>query len=349
VQNWNLGFQYQLPASTVLEINYVGNKGTNLLARGFDNFNQVPFSVVQQYGDLLPRPWNASSPIPAPFPGFAGTNLQALRPYPQYTSINQPFPNLGTSLYNALQVQVTRHFKSGFSVLGSYTFSKAIGLVDNVIDSEFIADYFNRALERGITNYHYPHFAKLTWIYEVPIGPGKALNLGGVGNAIIGGWQISGIHQFRSGNQISIGTGGINNPLGAARPDYVAGQQIIANSGAQINFRGRTGGETYLNRDAFANPPVFPGGQNVVQRLGTVAPLLPNIRDRHLVTEDLSISKSFRIKETTAFEIRGTFLNPFNRHGIGGLVTAINNPFFGQFTGQQMGGRNVELAARFTF
>ncbi len=62
-----------------------------------------------------------------------------------------------------------------------------------------------------------------------------------------------------------------------------------------------------------------------------------------------SIFKNFKIKEQAGVELRGTFLNPFNRHGIGGLVTAINNPFFGQFTGQQRGPRNIELALRVTF
>ena len=66
VQNWNFGIQYQLPSNMVIEANYVGNKGTRLMARGFDQPNNVPFSAITQYGDLLPRPWNASSPIPAP-------------------------------------------------------------------------------------------------------------------------------------------------------------------------------------------------------------------------------------------------------------------------------------------
>ena len=84
----------------------------------------------------------------------------------------------------------------------------------------------------------------------------------------------------------------------------------------------------------FANPPVFAGGQNVVQRLGNVAPYLPNIRDRHLIMEDMSIQKMFKMTESANFELRGTFLNPFNRHGIGGLVTNITDPNFGQYTGQ---------------
>jgi hypothetical protein len=328
----------------------VGNKGTRLIAKGFSQPNNLPFSVTQQYGDILPRPWNASSPIPAPYAGFSGTNLQALRPYPQFTGINDIFPNIGSSSYNAAQVQVTRHFKSGLAILGAYTWSKSIGLTDNAIDSEGVADVFNRNLERSITNYHLPHVAKLSWIYELPIGPNKAINVQGLAGKVIGGWQVTAIHNWRSGNPVAISTGGLNLPTGnAARADYVAGQNIVASSDAGINFRGFAGGATYLNRAAFANPPVNPGGQNVVQRLGTLGPYLPNIRDRHLTSEDISIQKLFKFDEIRSIELRGTFLNPFNRHGIGGLITNITDPNFGQFTGQQVGPRNIELALRLTF
>jgi hypothetical protein len=350
VQNWNFGLQYQLPANTVLEVNYVANKGTRLIAKGFSQPNNLPFSVTQQYGDLLPRPWNASSPIPAPYPGFVGTNLQALRPYAQFTGINDIFPNIGSSSYQSMQLQVTRHFKNGLAILGAYTWSKAIGMTDNAIDAEGVADVFNRRLERSVTNYHLPHVAKLSWIYELPIGANRLVRLNGIADKIIGGWQLSGIHNWRSGNPVSIGTGGINLPTGnSARPDLVAGVPIVLNADAPINFRGVTGGTAYLNRAAFTNPPVFAGGQNVVQRLGTLGPYLPNIRGRRVTTFDANISKTFKFDEQRNFELRGTFLNAFNWAGIGGLNTNLTSPFFGQFTGQQLGPRNIELAARFTF
>jgi len=172
----------------------------------------------------------------------------------------------------------------------------------------------------------------------------------GLVGAFIGGWQLSGIHTFRAGNAVSISTGGITNPTGSvARPDLVLGQDIILNSDAGINFRGTPGGTAYLNRAAFANPTVYAGVQNIVQHLGTVGPYLPNIRDRHFISEDISIQKFFNIDEYRNFQLRGTFLNPFNRHGIGGLVTNITDPNFGQFTGQQQGPRNIEIALRFTF
>jgi hypothetical protein len=332
-----------------LELNYIGNKGTRLEADGLANLNALPISFLGR-GQSLTDPWNAASGVAQPYPGFAGQVLQALRPYPQYTGISEQFSNLGTSLYNALQVQVTRHFRGGLAILGAYTWSKTIGYGYAALDSGIgAADVFNRSLERSIPYYHYPHFFKMTWIYELPIGPDKLLNVPGIAGKIIGGWHLTGNHQFRSGGPVSVGGGGISNPLGAARLDLVPGQSIIANSGAPINFRGVSGGTPYLNKAAFTTPPVFPGGRNVITRLGTLGPRLPNIRERHFTYEDLAIEKTWKFTESSSFEIRGTFLNPFNRHGLGGLDTNISSPFFGQFTGQQMGGRNIEMSARITF
>ncbi|HXG46165.1 MAG TPA: carboxypeptidase regulatory-like domain-containing protein, partial [Methylomirabilota bacterium] len=338
-QNWNFGFQYQLPAFTVLEVNYIGNKGTRLEANGMGNLNALPATMLNM-GNILGEQWSPATGIPQPFPGFRGSVVQALRAYPQFTSIGQLFENFGTSFYNSLQIQVTRHFRDGLSILGAYTFSKALALTDSSIDGITPADTFNRGLERAITTFHFPQVAKLTWIYELPIGPNKLLNVPGLAGKILGGWQVTGNHQFRSGAPISIATGGINNPVGAARADLVPGQPIIINSDAPINFRGFTGGTAYLNRNAFDNPPVHPGGRNVMTRLGTLGPRLPNVRNAHFVGEDLGIMKAFKFDEVRQIEIRGTFLNPFNRVGRGGLITNITDPNFGQFTGQQMGGRN---------
>ncbi len=348
VQNWNLGFQYELPQSFVLETNYVGNKGTRLEAGGLDDLNALPVNVLS-LGQILTDPWTPASGVPPPFPGFTGTVLQALRPYPQFTGIGQQFANFGTSFYNSLQVQLTRHFNRGLSVLGAYTWSKAIGIDASAIDNISPADTFHRGLERSILRYHIPHFFKLTWIYELPIGPNKLINVPGIAGKILGGWQITGIHQIRSGDALSIGGGAITSPIGAARLDLVPGQPIIINSDAPINFRGVRGGTAYLNAAAFTLPPVHPGGRNVIQRLGTLGPMLPNIRGPYSIGEDLGIWKLFHVDERRTFEIRGVFQNPFNRVGRGNPVTDFSSPFFGQITGPQRGGRNIELSARVTF
>ena len=276
---------------------------------------------------------------------------QALKPFPQFTGVSQAFPNLGTSSYNALQIQATRHLTKGLAILAAYTWSKTIGYSDSALDTEpGIQDVYNRKLERTIASFNYPQNVKLTWIYELPVGPDKALKVSGIWGKIFGGWSLTGNHNVRSGNPLAITSGSISNPLGtAARPDLVLGQPIVTNSEAPIQFRGVAGGETYLNPAAFSNPPVQPGGRNYITRLGTLGYYLPNIRGPMRHSHDVGIQKQYRFRERVSWEPRGTFTNIINRHGRGDPVTDLSNPFFGQITGQQTGGRNLELSTRITF
>ncbi|HTM49008.1 MAG TPA: carboxypeptidase regulatory-like domain-containing protein [Bryobacteraceae bacterium] len=348
VQNWTFGFQYQLPARTVVEVNYIGNKGTRLEAYGFDSMNQVPLTELSR-GNSLQDPWTPASGVPQPFPGFTGTVLQALRPYPQFTGISQTFPTLGTSLYNALQIQATRHLHKGLSILVAYAFSKAINMAgDNALDSESIADVYNRRIDRVISSFNYPQYLKVTWIYELPFGPNKALRIGGIGGKIVGGWSLTGNHFARSGNPIGIGVNAATNPITVARPDQILGVPVILNSDAQVAFRGFVGGDVYLNRAAFTDPPVSPGGRNVVTRLGTVGPLLPNVRGPMRHGHDLAVVKTHNFREKVNWEIRGVFTNFINHPLRNDPVTSLSSPFFGQITGKG-GGRNVELSSRITF
>jgi hypothetical protein len=348
VQNWNFGFQYQLPANTVVEVNYVGNKGTRLLSYGYDAMNQVDLKELAR-GNQLGDQWSPATGIPQPFPGFSGTVVQALRPYPQYTGIGQAFPTLGLSWYNSLQVQATRHLKSGLAVMAAYTFSKAINQAgDNALDAEGIADVQNRPLEKAISSFNYPQYLKLSWIYELPFGPGKKLNIGGVGGKIVGGWSLTGIHFVRSGDPLSIGVNVAANPLTVARPDQILGVPIVTNPDAGVSFRGFAGGETYLNRAAFADPPVSPGGRNYITRLGTLGPILPDVRGPYRHGHDLAIVKAHKFADRVSWELRGVFTNFMNHPLRNNPTTSLSSPFFGQITGKG-GSRNVELSTRITF
>ena len=348
VQNWNFGFQYQLPAHTVLEINYIGNKGTRLMAYGLDNMNQVPISELAR-GQVLSDSWTPASGVPLPFPGFSGSVAQALRPYPQYTGISQAFPNLGTSFYSGLQIQATRHLTKGLAVLTAYTWSKAIQMAgDSAIDGHSTQDVRNLHLERTIAPLNYPQFFKATWIYDLPIGENRLINVKGIAGKIVGGWSLTGIHNVRSGNALGIGVASASNPISSIRPDLVLGQTIINNSSAPVQFRGIAGGPTYLNRAAFTDPPVWPGGRNVVMRVGTLGPVLPNVRGPMSHSHDMGISKSMRFKESIAWELRANLTNFMNMSLPGDPVTGLSSPFFGQITG--LGGRrNMELSTRITF
>jgi Carboxypeptidase regulatory-like domain len=348
-QNYNLGIQYQLPASFVIEVGYIGNKGTRLEANGLDDLNQLPVSALQ-YGDRLLQQLSANPGlVPVPYPGFNGTVAQALRPYPQYTGIGQIFANFGTSHYDSMQVQVTRHLTRGLAVLGSYTWSKAIFTgSDSQIDAAGSQNVYDRGIEKTITSFNIPHFVKLTWVWDLPFGKGRKWLTNGALGHVIGGWTVTGIHNYRSGDPLSISGAGPRTALfnGTVRPDWISGVPVVLNSNASVKTDGS--GERYLNPDAFKLVPVT--GNNVPLRLGTAPPRLPNVRGPAVYSENIGLKKSFAFTETKNLEIRADFLNTFNRAGRGNPNTDVSNlSQFGKITSSRFGPRNIQVEARFNF
>ncbi|HKQ76366.1 MAG TPA: carboxypeptidase-like regulatory domain-containing protein [Blastocatellia bacterium] len=348
-QNYSLGVQYELPASFVLEVGYIGNKGTRLEANGLDNLNQLPESALRFGDDLIQQLSDRPNlGIPLPYPGFNGTVAQALRPFPQFGNINQVFANFGTSHYDSLQAQITRHLTKGLSVLGAYTWSKALFTgSESAIDAAGSQDVYNRRLERTITSFHIPHFVKMTWIYDLPVGKGRKWLTGGVLSHVIGGWTLTGIHQYRSGDSLAITGSGPATSLfnGTIRPDWIQGVPVILNHNADVQTNGV--GALYLNPAAFALVPRT--GNSIPRRLGTAPPRLPNVRGPAVFSEDFGLQKKFAFSEDKSFELRADYFNAFNRSGRGNPVTEITDPLFGRIVGSRFGPRNIQVSARFTF
>ncbi|MBI3696697.1 MAG: TonB-dependent receptor [Acidobacteria bacterium] len=349
-QNFSFGLQYQLPRSTALEVSYIGNKGTRLLSPGLDDLNQVPVSALA-LGDKLLDPLSANpSAAPLPYAGFNGTLAQALRPFPQFQGVGQgQWANFGTSRYDSLQILASRHFTRGLALLAAYTWSKAIDLVDNpgVDGAQSSQDVYNRRLERSVTAFNIPQFLKVSWVYELPIGPGKTLNIGGVKGKLLGGWTLTGIHNYRSGNPIGISTSGLRGDTifsGTFRPDVIAGAPSVIYSGGPVAFNT---GTPYLNPAAFAQVPRT--ANNVPLRLGTAPRYLPNVRAFHSFGEDFGIMKRFAFTENKNVELRADLANAFNRAGRGDPNGDVTSPLFGKFTSSQRGPRSVQLEARFNF
>ncbi len=351
MQNYNLGIQYQLPQNFVLEVSYIGNKGTNLISGGLDALNQVPASFLS-LGDALIQPL-ASNPSLArlPYVGFTGTVGQALRRFPQYQGVNQFLSNFGYSNYNSLQITATRHFSKGLSILAAYTFSKAISDVVNQVDGGITAqDVYNRKLERSVTEFNFPQYFKLTWIYELPFGKGRRFSMGKVGNTVLGGWNLTGVHNYRSGSPLAITMGGFRTDgifQGTLRPDYLTGAAPVLGKSGTLDVVNTANSIQYLNPAAFRAVPLTPNG--LPTRLGTAPRFLPNVRGPHFLSEDFGIEKRFAFGEKRAVEFRSDFFNAFNRAGLGNPVTDVTNPLFGKITGPQQGPRNIQLSLRVNF
>ena len=116
--NYNVTLRRQLPANFSTTIAYIGAYGTRLTFMPLDldagnEINRMPFDAIARYGDLLFSNLSAQPGlgIPLPYPGFTGTVQQALRPYPQFTSITWQNSFRGKTRYDSLQTTLERHFQ----------------------------------------------------------------------------------------------------------------------------------------------------------------------------------------------------------------------------------------------
>lgn len=346
VQNWNFTIQYQLPKQFVAEAAYIGNKGTRLWNSYWDQLNVLPASMLSM-GDLL-REQVGNHPQYKPYATFPDEQsvAQALRPYPQYTSVEEAYPYYGTSTYNSLQLTLTKRFDGGFGVLGAYTWSKAIGYDDNAINYDWTRgtqDFFNRGLERSVASYSIPHVFRVTWLYELPVGRGRQWDAGTVANFVVGGWKLSAIHEYRSGYPVAVSQEGLNTPagFGEIRPDRTNDNQKLTGAPNQLDF---FNGTPYLNPNGWRETPRTENG--VPLRVGTAPRYEPNLRGPHSSSERFRMTKTFPIYERLEFEFGFAATNPFNRHGREFVTQNVSSPSFGQLRISGSGQRQLQLEGR---
>ncbi len=185
-QHWNFGVQRQLVKKLLLEVDYVGNKGTFL--SGTDAIN---------------------------FPLAGAGSIQNRRPYPRFGNMSYSSQDV-SSTYHSLQAKLERRLSAGAWFLASYTFSKSITSANTP------AVGGNYAWEKAISNFDVPHIFAGSFGYELPFGKGKRfLGRGGLSNWLFGGWQLQSIINFRSGLPYTptISRDVANTGIGGQRPN----------------------------------------------------------------------------------------------------------------------------------
>jgi len=369
VQNWNFGFQYMLPADILIEADYAATKGTRLMAPDiFRNGGNQPLTKylgLNEYGSYLYDDIDEDLADPAraavlaqfgitekPFPSFSGSVAQALRPFPQYSGIYNTFPNAGSSIYHSLQTTVRKRAGQGLNFIAAYTWSKNLSNSDSAVEwygGYYWQDFYNRQNERSITSFDYRHYLKLTWIYELPFGRGKKwLSSSGALDKLFGGWRITAIHAYRSGNPLQIGNSSIETGFGqwGVRADVIPGvPQTVAWTGPIDSENGTQ----YLNPAAFGSPPLDPEWEYLAQRWGTSSRFLPYTRGPGFQSEDFGILKDTRITERFILRFRADFFNFLNRTGRGDPDTYVDSDSFGKIFGVAQGPRNIMLSLRLDF
>ncbi|HEY3443927.1 MAG TPA: TonB-dependent receptor [Paludibaculum sp.] len=356
--NLNFSIQRQLSASMVLDFAYNGVIGSHLQA-GMLNINQVPFTALAKYGAQLlnsavDSPAAIAAGIQQPWPDFATffrskkitpTVAQALRPYPQYTTINTWDGNgdhSGHSSYHAAVIKLDKRFAQGFTFTTSYVFSKLLGDADSywITDNPRAADQYNRKLEKSIGSYDVTHNFKFAGVYNLPFGKGQKFMNSGPAAWILGDWRLAFIGTYSGGRPVGLSTS-VSTPLFAGRNvPWVPGYD---------GWRAPTKGDKFDPYvDSFFQPAAFFGAQPA-NTIGNQTRLNPKLREMPALSENLNISKEIRIRESMHFEIRGEAFNVFNRVRMAVGNTNVTGTTFGKVTGVYNTPRQIQLGAKFVF
>lgn len=276
---WSLGVQRQLPADLLVDVAYVASRGAHLVLTR--DINQPVASATVAAGAVSPN---------------------AVRPYPGFASITS-YETTGNSIYHSLQASVTRRFAQGFSLQGSYTWSKTI---DNAVTP--LNSYWNSRLDRGISSFDRTHVLVLSYVYELPFARAAQ----GWLKQAFQGWQISGISSVQSGN-----------PLTVTIPADRAG---IGGTGQRPNVVAPITSPETLSRwfspESFENP--------AIGTFGTAGRSL--FRGPGIHNHDVSVSKRFFFTERTNLQFRAEFFNILNHTQFAGVSTSLGAVTFGQVT-----------------
>jgi outer membrane receptor protein involved in Fe transport len=235
LQNWNFQLSHQFGSSNLLEVAYVGNKGTHL-DTSFKNFNQ-----------------------PDPGPG----DIQSRRPYPTLARIRMQHYGANLS-YNALQVRFERRLAKGVSVTAAYAYGHTIDDTGETTNGGgCLCQSPTRRAERANSLYDQRHNLVTSFVWEIPF----AQSLNGVSKTVLGGWAVEGIVTLASGNPFDVlqSFDGQNDDGLWERPNLVGGQRLsVAHQGPANWFNTNAfAGSIYQYGNSPRNPFVGPGTKNL--------------------------------------------------------------------------------------
>jgi hypothetical protein len=271
---WNVTVSREIMKNTVAEVSYVGNHGLHLWRLINGNYNQVlpQFrALVAAGGDVAAHPeWRRF--------GFANSVTRD--------------ESTGDSNYHALQVWIDRRFTDRLAFQTAYTWGHA---TSNVPTQSFISqttDVFNYNLDRGDSDLDRRHSLVFNAVYALP----DFKNLGSIGSALLGDWQLNTIASFYSGTPLNIFSGVDTAGLGGAssqRPDLVSGVSPYADGNDPLQI---------INPAAFKFPA--PGTFGNLKRGSIRGPGIKNI--------DFSVAKNWKMGERVGLQFRAEMFNVFN-------------------------------------
>ncbi len=343
-QDWDLNIQRSLGKDLLLEVGYVGTKGTKL-PRFIEGNPAIYIPGVDRSGNPISTTDNADRRRI-----HSGCTLADSPSTCQFSSTGL-ISGIANSSYNALETSLKKRFSHGLSFLASYTYSKAIddvssfnisgsGSIQVAGENDLAQNPFNLAAERGPSLFDARHRLVFSYQWSLPFWQHSQ----GWYRHAFGGWQLNGIATAMSGTPFTVfdsrdvsEQGGAPEITGfsANRPNLVAGQN--PNSGPR-----KVG--TWLNADAFAR--ITPDPTSPVQQFGTAGRNVA-LGPRY-ANWDFAACKNIRLAESKELQFRTELFNVLNHTNFHLPNSDISSPTFNQILAAEPP-RLVQFALKFLF
>ena len=356
VYQYSFSVQQELFYKMVFTAGYVGSQGRNLFLRSVTN----QIVSVRQNGTII-REFDIVNP-----------DGSILRPYAEIDFKTSG----GQDSYNALQMQLSRRFSTGLTLNSQYTFAKSTGTTSGSNDALTSGNLARRpgeapggnrtadfSYDKGYNNFDVRHSFNLSALYALPVGRGRALlgNLGGVGQALLGGWEVGTILNARSGLPVNVLITRpdvvfqcSNNTFVSSATACPAGTTMVTavintpGGGSSRNVRRPdliAGVNPFLGNDRrFLNPAAF-----AIPAPGTFGNLVRNsLHGPNFWQADMVMNKRFHLTETANVEFKAEFFNIFNHTNFANPPAVLPNAL-GTATNQLQPGQPFTAAAAGSF
>jgi Carboxypeptidase regulatory-like domain/TonB-dependent Receptor Plug Domain len=302
MRTWQVSYERQLTQTLMAEIAYVGSKGTHLV-------------VCYNPNEVQPGPGSQAS-------------RRLLQPLSNVSTIVQCDPR-NKSNYNSLQGKLLKRFSGGLQFLASYTFGKSLDFGASAASGGGAVGNGQTVtrmdLWRGPSGFDVKHRFVLSSVWDLPFGSGRRWASGGVGDAILGHWQLSGIVTVATGRPFTVFLNtGVNN--GAPSWPNRIGSGTLDNPTADLWF----------DVTAFAAPPPNTYGDS-----GRGILYAPGQR-----TIDISLAKRIPIRQRLNLQLRADAFNLLNSPQLGFPNANIGSPTAGRITTTVGDNRQMQFAAK---
>jgi Carboxypeptidase regulatory-like domain/TonB dependent receptor len=334
IQQFGLNVQYGLSPNLLLEVGYVGTRGTHLMRDRLLNqaLDASPGNPVRGQTDNT----LANIPLRVPIMGIASTGLQEVE-------------SEGESWYNGLEVSLTKRFSRGLQFLASYTFSKSLDTDGANINGTGAGNTFTRGNQNssqqrwGRSSFDRPNRFVFSMVYALPSAYSNRVE-----RVVLGGWTLSAVATVQSGDAMTVIYTNSNNVFGISQD---RAQLSGACTNGQFVMPGSLQSKlnNYFNTACFTTPPII-GADGIGTAFGDSATGLVNGPSQ--ANLDLSLTRTIPLRwpqEGSSLQFRAEFFNVFNHPQFADPDNNFSSATFGVISSTSVNLRVGQLALKLSF